>query len=483
MPTSRSTAKQGARQKRSVRSHAEPRTLKKPSQKKRSRGKKPRTSAERVAAVLAKAQVEDKAATLNSPLSQIMLGANVPSTIVTRGDAGDHPGVQRFLQSVQPELSPEAFAAVLEEPLYEPSDRIVARLGTRVVGHALVSRRDAYVGDALTPVSRVSQITILPELRGQGLGPKLLQAAEERIVQDQSPLGLLATPRPAFFEQHGWLPMAKIRRTQITTRNIVGILEANSGALSGRWRVQPWRQMEYGHLEKLYQSTVRGTFGGYERTEAFWRWVVGSCCPARLLVASDQAQRGDGELVGYVILRGESILEVAARDNRQDILHALLHRACVEAIERSLHRLEFEAAADHPAHRMLGYDPERENGQATSATLLAKVFDRCRLLQSLTPGIDARAKDAGVERPCELGFRVVNEPALRLMFQPRSVKLANSGLGRSYLRCSPESFTRILLGRPKQQESIRFRSSTERAKTIASAIFPRLPARFCSLEY
>lgn len=412
------------------------------------------------------------------------LPANVPSAIVTRGDAGDHPGVQRFLQSVISGLTQEAFAASLEEPLYEPSDRIVARLGPRVVGHALVSRRDAYINSALVPVARLSQITILPELRGQGLGAKLLHAAETRIQEDQVPLALLATARPAFFErEHGWLPVANIRRTQLTSRNLVGILEASAGALSGRWRVRPWRQMEYGALEDVYRNSTQGIFAGYERTEAFWRWVVGSCSPARLLVAHDRNQSGDCELAGYVILRGESILEVTARNDRPDVLHALLHRACDEAIERSLHRLEFEAAEEHPAHRMLGYQPDNENGNGISITLLAKMFDQRGLLEALAPALDARAKAAEIDRPCELGFRMMNEAPCRLLFQPRSVKLANNGVGRSYLRCSPEAMLRTVLGRPKQGESLRFRPSTDRAKAIAAAIFPALPARYCGLEY
>ncbi len=471
MPVSRATAKRGARKKRSAKSANRVRIGQTPQQSSKSF-----ITADVVAPHLSTAYPALPADTL--PIS-----ANVPSAIVSRGDAGDHPGVQRFLQSVLPDVSPLAFAASLEEPLYEPSDRIVARLGTRVVGHALVSRRDAYVGDALVPVTRVSQITILPELRGQGLGQKLLQAAEERIAENPTPLAILATPRHAFFEQHGWLPVARIRRTQLTSRNLVGILEANAGALSGRWKVRPWRQMEYGALEELYHATTRGVFAAYERTEAFWRWVVGSCNAARLLVAHDRSHSGASELSGYVVLRGESIVEVAARDNRPDVLHALLHRACVEAIERSLHRLEFEAAADHPAHRMLGCDPAVENGQHLSQTLLIKLFDHRGLLHSLAPTFDQRAKDAGVKRPFELGIRLPGEAPTRLMFQPRSVKVANSGLGRSYLRCSPESFLRTVLGRPKQGENMRFRASTERAKAIATDIFPKLPARYCGLEY
>lgn len=403
--------------------------------------------------------------------------------LIARGDAGDHPGVHRFLQSLMPEISPEVFAASLEEPLYEPSDRIVARLGSRVVGHALVSRRDAYVGDALVPMVRVSQITILPELRGRGLGPKLLQAAEERIAQERASLALLATNRSAFFEQHGWLPVATVCRRQFTPRSLLELLESRPHAAAAtRWRVRPWRQMEYGGLADLYERSTRGVFGAYERTEAFWRWVVGSCNPARLLVAADPTTGEGGPLAGYVILRDNAIVEVVARDNRPDILHALLHRASVEGIERSLARLTLAVTTDHPAHQLLAGTLDTPVGDG-NISVLAKVYDSQALLSVLAPAIDARAKATAVDRPCELGFRINNASPFRLQFQPRSIKVAGGGVGRSYLRCTPEAAARTILGRPKSGDQLRLRGSTERARELATSVFPTLPAQYCDLEY
>ena len=66
---------------------------------------------------------------------------------VSPAQAGDHGPINRFLQNIFRKPTSTDFAAQLEDPRYEPSDRIVARLGNQIIGHARVQMRDIHFGD------------------------------------------------------------------------------------------------------------------------------------------------------------------------------------------------------------------------------------------------------------------------------------------------------------------------------------------------
>lgn len=62
-------------------------------------------------------------------------------TQITVGNAGDHPFiVQLFVQAYQSPLA-EYFQSRLDEPCYEPSDRLLLRRGSELIGHVQVSKQ------------------------------------------------------------------------------------------------------------------------------------------------------------------------------------------------------------------------------------------------------------------------------------------------------------------------------------------------------
>ena len=97
------------------------------------------------------------------------------------------------------------FQSQLDEPTYEPSDRLLVKHGDRVAAHLRLIGRDMQFGAATLPISYVADLAILPEFRGRGYASALLDAAERRMRQEGALLGLLRTSEPDFYRRRGWV--------------------------------------------------------------------------------------------------------------------------------------------------------------------------------------------------------------------------------------------------------------------------------------
>ncbi|WP_348787665.1 GNAT family N-acetyltransferase [Leifsonia sp. NPDC080035] len=91
---------------------------------------------------------------------------------------------------------------------YAPFDvRVVARMGTAVVGHAGFQRRVIAVGDAEVVVGGTGGVLIAPEQRGTGLGRRLMRATLA-AMRDALPVdfGYLGCREEVagFYESVGW---------------------------------------------------------------------------------------------------------------------------------------------------------------------------------------------------------------------------------------------------------------------------------------
>ena len=60
---------------------------------------------------------------------------------IAPASAGDHAAIQQLLSAVFHAPSREEFSASLEDPLYEPCDRIVLKRGPQLLGHVHVAQR------------------------------------------------------------------------------------------------------------------------------------------------------------------------------------------------------------------------------------------------------------------------------------------------------------------------------------------------------
>lgn len=403
--------------------------------------------------------------------------------------AGDHHDIQQLLASVLHQPHSADFQAQLEDPFYEPHDRLLVRHGDFVVGHVhLVKREVAFAGGTI-PIVIVNDFAVLPEMRSQGAAECLLAAVNARISEEGAIFGVLRTSRPEVFHRQGWRVclrhsysvagapeiLSHLRETEPVSRSPLASPES-------QLTVRIWRHVERGALIRLYAEHGAGTYGAVERTDAYWRWLISRRGYDRIYVAiegPDKVHLDDvnSPIVGYAVVRDERILELVS--STPSAARELLARACRDAIEHDLHYLRLDAAphdALHEVFRAAGGQQhyfEAENGLA-SMVLLPKPIE---FLGSLAKDLSNRAREAGFEIPCELGLHIGGEK-YSLVIGRRQARLKRGRLGRSYLACEEADLTPLLLGHCDVRtavESGRLHASTRVAVETAAGLFPRLP--------
>ncbi|MCE9607560.1 MAG: GNAT family N-acetyltransferase [Planctomycetia bacterium] len=430
--------------------------------------------------------------------------AAAPQDVVRIGPAGagDHAGIHQLLSAVFHAPSKDDFASSLEDPLYEPCDRLVVKRGMQVLGHAHLAQRVVRFGNEALPATALHRLGVLPECRGRDYGRRLLEQADAAMAADGSVLGMLSTRIPHYFRRSDWVVCMRHSHAQVGARDLLAQLSVRGFAPHGideEITIRPWRHVELPSLVRLYQERTAKAYGPYERTEAYWRWLVNRYAD-HVFVALAGPKRfdfdfDDGSIVGYVVQRDDSILELVASDKHCGVQERLLARACGDAIERDHHVVRLHLAPDEPlwsavetAGGML-HRTEACDGEVT----MVKLFDQPEFLRRLLPTLHERLREAlspatataeaeparseELARATELGI-TVGDMRLCLMISRRSVKLISGSSTKTWIRLSSADFTRLLLGHLDIDEaaaSARLKASSQRALRLASALFPRLP--------
>ena len=163
-------------------------------------------------------------------------------------EASDHHGVHQFLTAVFHGPSRDAFLSSMDDPFYEPCDRLLVKSGDIILAHAQsITKRVMHFNGATLPVAGLNWVGTLPEFRGQGHAGDLIRLAERRMVEDGAVAGLLRTTIPHFFRREGWAVCGRHSRLPRPAHghdgSIVQSLTALDPTIAGL-SIRPWRQVE-----------------------------------------------------------------------------------------------------------------------------------------------------------------------------------------------------------------------------------------------
>ncbi|MBX3413165.1 MAG: GNAT family N-acetyltransferase [Pirellulales bacterium] len=423
--------------------------------------------------------------TLHDPFTVPAVDSDEPYYVVA--NAGDHAAVHQFLQNVFQSPPADAFLATLDDPFYEPSDRVLVRRGHRVLSHIHTTKRSLHFGDLRFPIAGVWGLGTLPEFRGRAYATNLLRFAERHMIEDGSLLGMLRTRDPHFFRPWGWAVCGRHVRSKAGTRPLMVELTVAAERFADQepLTIRPWRQVELPGLMRLYRDHTANAFGCVERTENYWRWLISRKHFDHLYVAIEgpdnfELDPTNASIVGYCVVRDDEILELVASPQHPRAAFDLLARACGEAIERDQHTIELHAPHDDRMHELFraasGACLHHEVHQGE--VFMVKLLDPLEVLRRLCPVLHARADRAKLPRPAELSL-AVEDARYRLVLTRRSVKVScQPRLTRSHLSCNGAEFTRLLLGHLDVHESVaagRLEASTRVALDTARVLFPRVP--------
>jgi len=180
----------------------------------------------------------------------------------------DHTAIYHFLTAVFQGPSRGEFRTSLEDPFYEPHDRLLIKRGPQIVAHVHTTHRVMQFGPLRLPVAGLDWLGTLPGYRGRGYGRRMLTAAERHIAGSGALVGLLWTKIPHFFRRTGWALCGRPRHSRANTRDVLSALSARGLHRRGRRRlnIRPWRRVELGALVRIYNQNLAGTFAPLERT-------------------------------------------------------------------------------------------------------------------------------------------------------------------------------------------------------------------------
>lgn len=396
--------------------------------------------------------------------------------------AGDHHSVHQFLMAVFQGPCRDAFLSTLDDPFYEPCDRLLIKHEGKILAHVHTTKRTVHFDGVDVPIGEVLWLGTLPESRGQGYARRLLGLAERRLAKEGAVLATLSTKVPHFFRPQGWAVCGRHSHSTAGARDVLAQLSASGSLTSGSLTVRPWRQVELPSVMYLHAQHAARSPGCLQRSEAFWRWMVSRKEFDQLFVVIDGPDRleadGSGtKIAGYAVTRENRILELAADSTCRGAAEQLLARACGEAIERDIYAVTLHAPPHDPLHALFA----ASRGQwhyheaCQGEVFMARLLDPLGFLRLLRPVLQRRAE--ALPRPCELGLLVEGEK-YRLALTRRGVRVQAGKLGRSYLSLNVAEFTRLALGHYDPEESAqagRLQPSTRVALQTASALFPRLP--------
>ncbi|HAY82866.1 MAG TPA: hypothetical protein DCY79_23910 [Planctomycetaceae bacterium] len=413
---------------------------------------------------------------------------------LTTANPGDHPAILSFLQSIHYQPTAAEFLAQTDHPLYEPTDRLLIRNRTQIVGHLQIARREMHFGGLRFPTACFCDMAIARPFRGKGLGTALLAEAERQATADSAVLATLWTKRPQEYSQHQWLPCGGQTHSIARTRDIMSSAHAAAqpqqtsitlptDEVASELNIRLWRHVEEDALVRLREFRSAHSFGWTARSADYWRWLISRRGYDRIYVAIDGPAKLDLDesvtsIVGYAVMREGRILELVTSPERPDAGLQLLTRACGDAMERDVDPVRFEGPADEPLHSILlsAGGSMSDDASPEDSTALVKVFDPLAFLSQLAPLIHLRAKAAGVTLPSELGLLVDGEKH-QLVVSRRSARLGRGKLGRSYLTCSKVGLSQLLLGGRPLSDLVSqdwIQPSTRIAEQLATALFPRL---------
>jgi hypothetical protein len=420
--------------------------------------------------------------------------------------------VYSLLRAVQRAPSQEDFIAWLDEPSYEPVDRLLLKHGEQLVAHAQILNRSAWFHGIKVPVAGLLDLATLPEYAQAGYEQMLISAAEDLMRERGAVVSLVHTRQPETLVKFGWTEVRVPGYSCVSVGDLLAHLtahgrQADAGAISrqvaavgGTWKrrapppeIRLWRQVELSGVRAVYDAAAADGWGALERSDSYWHWLMGRASHSELIVAAvgqarEQIVSNGSDLAGYALVCGGHVLEIGGLPNYGRVRSRLLARACQDAIEQDQHTISLHTAASDPLHELIvtaGGSWCSDPGPA--GALVAKLLDPARWVEAIYPLLRRRAKAAGLRLPLSIGFDADGDRS-RLVISRRSSRLLADELDAPDVCCPRWALDQLLIGNGDVNSLIsggELRGSDTTCKTLTALLPPALfwQSHFDMLRY
>lgn len=403
---------------------------------------------------------------------------------IVAGNAGDHGRVLSFLSRHYQATLGDDFQSRLDEPSYEPSDRMLLVRGGDMLGHAQITRQSLWFDHERLPVAAIRDFAVLPEMHAAGLREPLLKTAEETALAEGAVLAIARVDQHEFFAAHGWSTYRSQGHTRSNTRSLLAHITAQQAARKHRQphaEIRTWWHFELDGIQPVYEQVAAAMWGTMHRNDDAWRWLVGRKAHEQILVAvkhKGEATTGSAPIqaVGYAVVRDANIVEMFTLPGHSGVRPLLVARACRDAIDRDHHFVSLHTPPTDPLHELLvtaGGSWVASNAHA--GQWMCKLLSPEKWVERLYPQLYQRAREAGIARPLEIGF-AVGEHRYRFVFTRRSVRLEHALPSAAVdVTCDAAAFQDLFasnLAWPAAIERGRLRLENAKIAPVLTALFP-----------
>ena len=429
-----------------------------------------------------------------------------PGLRLTPARTGDHGLIHRLLVSVFHGPSAGEFHAQLDEPGYEPADRLVVKDGEQIAAHLRLARQTIRVGEAALPAARFMDLATAPEYRSRGLATTMLAAGERAAAERGVLIGLTRTRVPALFARLGWAICGRHNYSSAAPRAVLaelgataaGVIDARPAAPVGLPLppvepivVRPLRRIELPAIVRLYEQQSAGRRGWPIRSEAYWDWLLARGACDRIYVAATGTEPAElpkliDSIVGYAFVRQCRLVEVIAAPGRDEVARHLTARVCADASEQDDWLVRCDAPPDHPLHLLFRNAGGRliSQQQLDGEVFMAKVLDPLALLRQTAGPLLARAKIAGLGQNTRLGVELRSGRGrgpsglvdrYRIQLGRQAARIETGAPCRHAIVLRYSDLAPLLLTDCSAEEMLatgRLRATTRAARHTALALFP-----------
>jgi predicted N-acetyltransferase YhbS len=419
---------------------------------------------------------------------------------------GDHPLIHELLVSVFHGPSLAEFHAQLDEPGYEPIDRLIVKDGEEIAAHLRLARQTIQAGCTTLPAARFMDLATATAYRSRGLATALLAAGERAALERGVLVGLTRTRVPALFARLGWSVCGSHVFSTASPQSVLAELaamnvaaEADERTVLNPWSpepiiVRPLRRIDLRAVVRLYDAHIAGKSGWPLRSEAYWEWLLARGACDRIYVASTSADSADfaqmlASIVGYVCVTQSRIVELITAPGRDDVGRHLAERVCADAREQDGWIIRHDASANHPLHELFRRGGGRLNisQEVSGEVFMAKLLDPLAALRQLSANFVERAKASGILKAIELGIELRSGGGrktsgasgvverFRIELRGKSARIQTGGPSQHSIALPYTELAPLLLGSISAEamiESRRLKCTTRKAKEVAGQLFP-----------
>jgi predicted N-acetyltransferase YhbS len=420
--------------------------------------------------------------------------------LLTPARPGDHVAVLQLMQESFRGPSTAEYQAQLEEPGYAPGNRLVVLDGPTLVAHARLSFRDMVLGDACIPVARVFDLCTRPEYRGQRLATSLLAACEQLARERGAALLQSRSARPGMFQRLGWCVGDPGSYHLVKPREVLAEVERCRWERAAQHQpsddlpqlnparhpllVRRWKQTEYAAVQRLFAEACVSLNGPLTRDDEYWRWLIARQAYDWLYVAIDGPDRTlfddiQGNIVGYMFLKSNRMVELVASSTEPRAAEALLVRACRDAVEQSPVPMRLVAPPYAELENLILASGSKTNVPCDQDSSLLKVLDLPRLASAALQHApeSLRASFELREDPDTIPIHREESAAPERLLLEGAKLSADHSLARPQAICSRKVFVRLLLGQQTLEEALFSSQLQITSRQVREVLEQALPPR------